>query len=90
MRGLAKQGFDEITGMVYVNFRGFDGGWPDMFLPQDIEEMCSMEKCPRLDGAPDADDELAIQIATRRNCLFLDNDNYRDWRKEAERRGAVA
>ena len=35
MRGLEHQGFDEIIGVVYVNFRGIDGSWPNMFLPQD-------------------------------------------------------
>ena len=43
---MGQQGFDEIIGVVYINFRGIDGGWPNMFLPQDIEEMCSIEKCP--------------------------------------------
>ena len=35
VRGLEHQGFDEIIGVVYVNFRGIDGNWPNMFLPQD-------------------------------------------------------
>merc|ERR1712224_839539 len=28
-----------------------------------------------------ADDEMTIKCAYRRNCRFLDNDNYADWRK---------
>ena len=80
LRGLAKQGFHDIFGVVYVNHRWFDGSWADMFPAQDIADMCAIEKCPRLDDASDADDEVTIQTARGRKCLFLDNDNYRDWR----------
>merc|ERR1711862_939773 len=29
-----------------------------------------------------ADDEATIKLAYRRNCRFLDNDNYREWKTQ--------
>ena len=52
-------------------------------VPADISAMCeSIELTPRLLGHRHkcADDEMTIKCAYRRNCRFLDNDNYQDWR----------
>merc|ERR1712056_174125 len=42
----------------------------------------SIELTPRVTGQQhrSADDEMTIKCAYRRNCRFLDNDNYHDWR----------
>merc|ERR1719464_2131623 len=43
----------------------------------------SIELTPRVTGKQhkSADDEMTIKCAYNRNCRFLDNDNYRDWRR---------
>merc|ERR1711966_441932 len=52
-------------------------------IPPDIRVLCnSIQETPRLDGRnhKSAYDEVTIKCAYRRNCRFLDNDNYRDWK----------
>merc|ERR1712019_317065 len=66
----------KIIGVVFENFGD------TKTVPKDIEAMCeSIQYTPRLTGQhhKSADDEMTIKCAYRRNCLFLDNDNYRDW-----------
>ena len=36
-------------------------------------------RCVVGDRHKSADDEMTIKVAYKRNCRFLDNDNYRDW-----------
>lgn len=76
------------VGVIFENYRASDFGaanpceiWK---CPEDIEAMCeSVELAPRLAGQQhkSADDEMTIKCAYNRNCRFLDNDNYADWRK---------
>ena len=71
-----------VVGVVWEHFTaGSQSGVPD-----DILGMCdAVEYTPRF--AEDifgrrfrtADDEMTIKLAYRRNCWFLDNDNYKDW-----------
>eukprot|EP00928_Gymnodinium_smaydae_P003147 TRINITY_DN11124_c1_g2_i1.p1 TRINITY_DN11124_c1_g2~~TRINITY_DN11124_c1_g2_i1.p1 ORF type:complete len:1069 (-),score=324.04 TRINITY_DN11124_c1_g2_i1:95-3301(-) len=73
-----------VVGVILEHFWAVDEG--DQYVngvPKDIEAMCeSIELTPRIYGPQhrSADDEMTIKCAYRRNCRFLDNDNYRDWR----------
>mmetsp|Transcript_12239 Transcript_12239/g.28538 ORF Transcript_12239/g.28538 Transcript_12239/m.28538 type:complete len:836 (+) Transcript_12239:70-2577(+) len=72
----------EVIGCVYENFTGPDNGSPCPGVPDDIRHSCTyIQEVPRLTGPhhKSADDEVTIKSAFRRNCRFLDNDNYRDW-----------
>lgn len=73
----------KVIGVLNENFRGLDNQrYPTVTMPDDITGMCeSVEETPRLTGKchSSADDEMTIKCAYRRNCRFLDNDNYRDW-----------
>jgi len=74
----------QVVGVVFENFSGPDNGNAiGKGIPDDIRQMChSVQETPRLDGRKhkSADDEVTIKCAFRRNCRFLDNDNYRDWK----------
>lgn len=72
-----------VIGVVYENFRAVDeyGNW-SWDVPADIQQMCeSIELTPRLTGRHqrNAHDEMTIKCAYRRNCRFLDNNNYKTW-----------
>lgn len=74
-----------IIGVIFENFWGADKGCEERTMPQDIIALCdSIEETPRLTGLnqKSADDEMTIKCAWRRNCRFMDNDNYRDWKRE--------
>merc|ERR1712026_42618 len=82
-----------IVGVVFENLRGPDSGTSrgtnadasSLPLPLDIRRECAtIEETPRVTGRNhrSADDEMTIKLAYRRNCRFMDNDNYRDWLKE--------
>lgn len=73
----------QVIGVVFENLWGPDNGKHNVGIPNDIRKMChSIQETPRLDGRnhKSADDEVTIKCAYRRNCRFLDNDNYRDWK----------
>jgi len=73
-----------VIGVIFENFWGSDKGSADRQMPPDITALCaSIEETPRLTGMnqKSADDEMTIKCAWRRNCRFMDNDNYRDWKK---------
>lgn len=75
----------EVVGCIYENYWGPDGDMNQVNLPDDIRQMCrSVQETPRLTGRnhKSADDEMTIKCAYRRNCRFMDNDNYRDWLSE--------
>jgi len=72
-----------VIGVIFENFHGAENGREVSDVPPDIVAMCeSIELTPRLLGQrhKSADDEMTIKCAYRRNCRFLDNDNYQDWR----------
>jgi len=75
-----------VIGVVFENWRASDEQMSstDVFaVPRDIALLCeSIEETPRLAGQQHraADDEMTIKCAYNRNCRFLDNDNYADWR----------
>jgi len=75
-----------VVGVIYENFWGTDNDSPNKVeIPDDIRLMCeSLEETPRLQGMnhKSADDEMTIKCAYHRNCRFLDNDNYRDWKAQ--------
>ncbi|CAJ1386563.1 unnamed protein product [Effrenium voratum] len=72
----------KVIGVIYQNWRAYDGDqWVDG-IPQDIRSMCeSIQETPRIAGInqKSADDEMTIKCAYHRNCRLLDNDNYKDW-----------
>eukprot|EP00928_Gymnodinium_smaydae_P039214 TRINITY_DN2682_c0_g1_i2.p1 TRINITY_DN2682_c0_g1~~TRINITY_DN2682_c0_g1_i2.p1 ORF type:complete len:828 (+),score=206.99 TRINITY_DN2682_c0_g1_i2:120-2486(+) len=82
----------QVVGVVFENLRGPDSGSKRgqgsdaaLTLPADIRRACaSVEETPRVTGRnhKSADDEMTIKLAYRRNCRFMDNDNYRDWLTE--------
>jgi len=79
---LVEQGM-QCVGVLFENFSGPDNNnYRVKGVPTDIAKMCtSLQETPRLTGRnhKSADDEMTIKCAFRRNCRFLDNDNYRDW-----------
>lgn len=71
-----------VIGVIFDNFHVTDCDVEVHDVPEDIAAMCeSIELTPRLTGQNhrSADDEMTIKCAYRRNCRFLDNDNYQDW-----------
>jgi hypothetical protein len=75
-----------VVGVIYEDFQGTDNGAKNKHervrMPTDIMKMCeSVEETPKVSGQNhgSADDEMTIKCAFRRNCCFMDNDNYRDW-----------
>jgi len=76
----------KVIGVLHENYRATDNNqMPQVSMPPDIVKMChSVEETPRLTGTchSSADDEMTIKCAYRRNCRFLDNDNYRDWTQQ--------
>jgi len=75
----------EVVGVIFENYWGPDCGAAEVGLPEDIKEMCTaIMQTPRVTGKnhKSADDEMTIKAAYRRNCRFMDNDNYRDWLTE--------
>jgi len=73
----------QVIGVCFENYYGPDRGNGSVGIPDDIRKLClSVQETPRLDGRnhKSADDEVTIKCAYRRNCRFLDNDNYRDWK----------
>jgi len=77
----------KAVGCCFEHYRGPDCGLqgPQVTLPDDIRAMCSsVQETPPMTGKnmKSADDEMTIKCAYRRNCRFLDNDNYRDWLRE--------
>lgn len=82
VRHLVNRGL-RVIGVIFENFHGAENGRDVFQVPPDISAMCeSIELTPRLLGHRHkcADDEMTIKCAYRRNCRFLDNDNYQDWR----------
>jgi len=76
----------KVVGVINENFAGTDlkTGRRNEKMPEDISRMCeSIEETPRINSYnhQSADDEMTIKCAYRRNCRFIDNDNYRDWNK---------
>lgn len=73
-----------VTGVVYENFWAVSAEGTEVWtVPEDIAAMCeTIVFTPRLRGQQhrSAHDEMTIKCAYRRNCRFLDNDNYQDWR----------
>uniref|UniRef100_A0A7S2VIX3 DCD domain-containing protein n=1 Tax=Zooxanthella nutricula TaxID=1333877 RepID=A0A7S2VIX3_9DINO len=75
----------QAVGCIMENYWGPDNGSAQKPIPDDIRAMCSsIQETPSLTGKnhKSADDEMTIKCAWRRNCRFMDNDNYRDWLKE--------
>lgn len=77
----------KVIGVVFENYSGPDNGEQMHDIPPDILEMCiTIEETPHAirddKKHKSADDEMTIKCAYRRNCRFLDNDNYRDWLRE--------
>merc|ERR1719235_839764 len=76
----------KVVGVVYENYFGPDKSSREpRGIPDDIRRVCvAIQETPRLTGQnhKSADDEMTIKCAYRRNCRFMDNDNYRDWLKE--------
>eukprot|EP00927_Polykrikos_kofoidii_P068359 TRINITY_DN63737_c0_g1_i1.p1 TRINITY_DN63737_c0_g1~~TRINITY_DN63737_c0_g1_i1.p1 ORF type:complete len:654 (+),score=177.71 TRINITY_DN63737_c0_g1_i1:105-1964(+) len=73
----------KCIGVLNENFTASDcNSSRKKLMPDDIRRMCeSVEEVPRVTGKHhgSVDDEMTIKCAYRRNCRFLDNDNYRDW-----------
>jgi hypothetical protein len=79
-----------VVGVIPEDFKALDvdpgGGNAKVDkVPNDIRKMCEhVEEIPKDKSRMNAnhkslDDEATIRLAYRRNCLLLDNDNYRDW-----------
>jgi hypothetical protein len=75
----------KVVGIVLEHFSGHDNGRYIKEIPADIKKACtSIEETPRIIGRhmKSAEEEMTIKCAFRRNCMFMDNDNYPDWAKE--------
>lgn len=73
-----------VVGVTWEEYPGHDDAVKKVVreVPADIEAMCeSIELTPNVAGHnhKSADDEMTIKCAYRRNCRWIDNDNYRDW-----------
>jgi len=83
---LAKNLGLKVVGVIYENFWATDNhATKKVELPNDIRKACeSIEETPRIVGKNhgSADDEMTIKCAYHRNCRFMDNDNYRDWKQQ--------
>jgi len=83
---LAKNLGLKVVGVIYENFWATDNhATKKVELPNDIRIACeSIEETPRIVGKNhgSADDEMTIKCAYHRNCRFMDNDNYRDWKQQ--------
>lgn len=76
----------DVVGVLYENWTGLDGDdeVPGNLkivegVPKDIEQMCEYVEAAPKQWNRNAGDEMTIRLAYRRNCRYLDNDNYRDW-----------
>lgn len=71
-----------VIGIIWENFTAPGSAPDEISVPYDIrKKMETTILTPRVTGThhKSADDEMTIKVAYRRNCKFLDNDNYRDW-----------
>mmetsp|Transcript_60409 Transcript_60409/g.112152 ORF Transcript_60409/g.112152 Transcript_60409/m.112152 type:complete len:837 (-) Transcript_60409:49-2559(-) len=77
----------KVVGCIFENFVGPDNGKRGAGVactgvPSDIAGVCeSIQATPRLDSDNhrSVHAEQTIKCAYRRNCRFLDNDNYKQW-----------
>jgi hypothetical protein len=85
-RHLKSQRRLKVVAVINENFTATDNNSAaKREMPPDISKMCeTVEETPRLPGFnhSSADDEMTIKCAYRRNCYFLDNDHYRDWKQQ--------
>lgn len=76
----------KVVGVIDENYRATDNGSKEQrAIPKDIRTLCdNIQETPRIPGEQhkSADDEMTIKCAYRRNCRFLDNDLYRDWKNQ--------
>jgi len=86
IRHLTKEVGLKVVGVIYEQFKAPDNGsHQKRLMPDDIRNMCeAIQETPRIQGQnhSSADDEMTIKCAYRRNCRFMDNDNYRDWKTQ--------
>jgi len=55
--------------------------WPAP-MPADLTEFaCTV---PRVDGDHENDDYFVLKIAYQKNCFYVTNDNFRNWKEEVE------
>jgi len=84
----------QVVGVIFENFYATDNNSHNkQELPADIISACeSIEETPRIVGKnhSSADDEMTIKCAYHRNCRFMDNDNYRDWKQQLRDEGCRA
>jgi len=52
-------------------------------VPEDLAQYVTL--CPVVDDVHDADDLFTIRMAMRYACQYVDNDNYRDWKHQADK-----
>lgn len=75
----------KVVGVIYENHWGTDrDSQQKVECPGDIKRMCeSVEETPRIQGSnhSNADVEMTIKSAYHRNCRFMDNDNYKEWKQ---------
>jgi len=76
----------KVIGVIFENFWATNNNSREkQEIPADIRSFCeSIEETPRIVGRnhSSADDEMTIKCAYHRNCRFMDNDNYRDWKQQ--------
>lgn len=84
----------KVVGVIFENFWATDNDSQHKTqIPEDIRWLCeSIEETPRIVGRnhSSADDEMTIKCAYHRNCRFMDNDNYRDWKQQLRDEGCRA
>lgn len=54
-------------------------------VPDDLKSRVIV--CPVVDDQRDTDDLFTIRLAMRYGCQLVDNDNYRDWKHQENKRG---
>lgn len=76
----------KVIGIIFQNWRAYDGPLDNLSVlrgvPPDVLKVCEfVEETPNLylSQHRNANDEMTIKLAYRRNCRILDNDDYSGW-----------
>jgi hypothetical protein len=52
-------------------------------LPVDLQQNVEIYKAAKVDNMKDSDDYETLLVASAYNCLFVENDQYRNWKERA-------
>jgi len=93
----SKKGFDWDGVRRVFQYYGSHGLQPQgvcknrtaVVSPVPVDLKAKVIVCPVVDDQRDADDLFTIRLAMRYGCQLVDNDNYRDWKREEGKWGTT-